>query len=54
MTRYALGSPSLCEQIHFLPYWQRVDYFRAYSKHILNVPHVSPLSWNTPIYNQYK
>jgi len=48
MTKYALGSSSPPGKIQYLPYWQRVGFFKTYSKHILNDPHVPPLSWNTP------
>jgi hypothetical protein len=48
MTRYALGSSSPPGKIHIRLIGKELVFFRTYSKHILNDPHVPPLSWNTP------
>jgi hypothetical protein len=45
LIKYALGSRSPLGQIHFSPYWQKNYCVKAYSEHILSVPHVLSQSW---------
>jgi hypothetical protein len=43
MTKYAPRNPSLLGQIHY-SFSERVGFIGAYSKHIVNAPHIFPLS----------